>query len=96
MSCEDNKIVLEKVCAKIMSPINNDLQLPNNVEIHPNARLRYRKSGWPFIEHYTNYQMPLISKNVFKNKAMTVHLNSTDKTGSPATSCTDSPANWTN
>ena len=47
---ENNKILLDKINAEISYPKDKNLKLPNNVEIHPNAKLKYRKTGWPFIE----------------------------------------------
>ena len=71
--------MLEPECAEISYPKNGGLQGPENIKINPNAKLAYRRSGWPFIEHSTFMALPLISEGIIKSKAITVQLNFTQK-----------------
>ena len=59
------------------------------IKINPNAKVAYRRSGWPFIEHSTFMDLPLISKGIIKSRAISVQLNFTQKsdTDISVTSC---------
>ena len=45
---ENNRILLEPICAEILYPKNEGLKGPEKIKINPNAKVAY---GWPFIEH---------------------------------------------
>ena len=75
---ESSKILIQEVTASISAADSLNLKRPEIIKIRPNARIHFRKSGWPFIRHNRTLEMPLISKNALKQKAAITQLNSTE------------------
>ena len=75
---ESSKILIQEVTASISAADSLNLKRPEIIKIRPNARISFRKSGWPFIRHNRTLEMPLISKNALKQKAAIIQLNFTE------------------